>query len=47
MADVRVRDADDFVLEAALDGTLTAAAGETIFTEAATFIPSWNDVTWR
>jgi len=47
MADVRVRDADDFVLEAALDGTLTAGAGETIFTEAATFIPSWNDVTWR
>ena len=47
MADVRVRNADNFVLEAALDGTLVAGAGETIFTEAATFIPSWNDVTWE
>lgn len=47
MADVRVRNADNYVLEAALDGTLVANAGETIFTEAATFIPSWNDVTWE
>ena len=47
MADVRVRNADNFVLEAALDGTLVALAGQTIFTEPATFIPSWNDVTWE
>lgn len=47
MADVRVRNADNVVLEAALDGTLVAGAGETIFTEAATFIPSWNDVTYE
>lgn len=47
MADVRVRNADNVVLEAGLDGTLVAGAGETIFTEPATFIPTWADVTWQ
>lgn len=49
MADILVRNADNVVLQAGLDGTLSAAAGETVFTEAGPpggFIPPPGHATW-
>jgi len=47
MADIRVRDADNVVLETGLTGTLVAGAGETVYNETFLFIPSHDDATWQ
>lgn len=48
MADVRVRDADNYVLEVGLAGTLVAGAGETVFPgETVPVAPSFDDVTYE